>query len=115
MADTMGGAIQFDCKWLLQYKMLHSLFLGKKAKKNLKSISQIQGLKKLSLQGIKITDFSFLKGIPLESFALLRCGNTDFTELGELKNLRELELWRIMKLEDLSFISSLANLEALRL
>ena len=115
MADTMGGAIQFDCKWLLQYKKLHSLFLGKKAKKNLESIGRIQELKKLSLRGIKVTDFSFLKEIPLESFALLWCGNTDLSELGELKTLRELELWRIMKLEDLSFISSLVNLEALKL
>lgn len=115
MADTMGGAIQFDCKWLLQYKTLHSLFLGKKAKKNLESIGQIQGLKKLALRGIKVADFSFLKEIPLESFALLWCGNTDLSELGELKNLRELELWRIMKLEDLNFISSLVNLETLKL
>lgn len=115
MADTMGGAIQFDCKWLLQYKKLHSLFLGKKAKKNLESISQLQKLKKLSLRGINVKDFSFLKEIPLESFALLWCGNTDLSELGELKNLRELELWRIMKLEDLSFISSLVNLETLKL
>lgn len=115
MADTMGGAIQFDCKWLLQYKKLHSLFLGKKAKKNLESISQIPELKKLSLRGIKIADFSFLKEIPLESFALLWCGNTNLSELGELKDLRELELWRIMKLEDLNFISSLVNLETLKL
>lgn len=32
-ADTTKKAIIFDCKWLLKYKRLHSLWLGKKAKK----------------------------------------------------------------------------------
>ena len=35
MADTMGAGIRFDCTWLLKYKNLHTLWLGKKAKKNL--------------------------------------------------------------------------------
>lgn len=114
-ADTMSGAIQFDCKWLLQYKELHSLYLGKKAKKNLESISRISKLKNLSLRGIKVADFDFLKELHLESFALLWCGNTDLSGLGELESLRELELWRIMKLENLDFISRLVNLETLKL
>lgn len=114
-ADTVGGGIQFDCKWLLQYKELHSLYLGKKAKKNLESISQISKLKNLSLRGIKVADFSFLKKLHLESFALLWCSNTDLSGLGQLESLRELELWRIMKLESLDFISSLVNLETLKL
>lgn len=33
MADTMGAGIRFDCTWLLKYKNLHTLWLGKKAKK----------------------------------------------------------------------------------
>ena len=114
-ADTMSGAIQFDCKWLLQYKELCSLYLGKKAKKNLEIISRISKLKNLSLRGIKVADFSFLKELHLESFALLWCGNTDLSGLGELESLRELELWRIMKLENLDFISRLVNLETLKL
>lgn len=91
------------------------MYLGKKAKKNLESISQISKLKKLSLRGIRVADFSFLKELDLESFALLWCGNTDLSGLGELETLRELELWRIMKLENLDFISSLVNLETLKL
>ena len=114
-ADTMSGAIQFDCKWLLQYKELCSLYLGKKAKKNLEIISRISKLKNLSLRGIKVADFSFLKELHLESFALLWCSNTDLSGLGELESLRELELWRIMKLENLDFISRLVNLETLKL
>lgn len=114
-ADTMNGGIQFDCKWLLQYKKLNTLYLGKKAKKNLESISQLSELKSLSLRGIKVADFSFLKELQLESFALLWCGNSDLSVLGELESLRELELWRIMKLENLDFLASLVNLEVLKL
>lgn len=61
MADTMGSGIKFDCEWLLNYKRLRTLYLGKKAKKNLECISQLSELKSLALRGIKITDFSFLK------------------------------------------------------
>lgn len=59
MADTMGPGIKFDCTWLLKYKNLQTLWLGKKAKKNIESISQLPKLKSLSLRGIKLTDFSF--------------------------------------------------------
>ncbi len=114
-ADTMGGAIKFDCEWLSQYKKLHTLYLGKKAKKHLECIRQISGLKRLSLRGIKLEDFSFLKEMCLESLSLLWCGNSDLSGLAELITLRELELWRIMKLDNLDFVSSLVNLEVLKL
>ena len=39
MADTMGAGIKFDCSWLLRYRKLKSLWLGKKAKKNLEAIN----------------------------------------------------------------------------
>ncbi len=115
MAETASGGIQFDCGWLLRYEKLRSLFLGKKARKHLESISGLPTLKKLSLRGIKVADFSFLKELSLESFALLYCGNNDLSGLGDLETLRELELWRIMKLENLDFLSSLVNLETLKL
>lgn len=115
LAETVSGGIEFDCRWLLQYEKLHSLFLGKKAKKHLESISGLPALKKLSLRGIKVSDFHFLKDLSLESFALLYCGNNDLSGLGELETLRELELWRIMKLENLDFIRFLVNLETLKL
>ncbi|MBD5507528.1 MAG: hypothetical protein HDR05_05655 [Lachnospiraceae bacterium] len=114
-ADTMGKAVQFDCEWLSKYKKLHTLFLGKKAKKHIESISRIASLKSLSLSGIKVENFDFLKELCLESFALLWCGNNDLTALGDLISLRNLELWRIMKLDNLDFIKSLVNLESLKL
>lgn len=114
-ADTMGTSIQFDCEWLLQYKNLQRLELGKKAKKNLESISRLTELQYLSLRGIKVKNFNFLKELSLDTFRLLWCGNSDLSELGEIQSLRELELWRIMKLDNLDFISSLIHLEVLKL
>ena len=114
-ADTMGKNVQFDCDWLSGFKKLHTLFLGKKAKKNIESTRRINSLKSLSLSGIKVEDFSFLKELDLESFALLWCGSSNLATLGELVSLRKLELWRIMKLDNLDFISSLVNLETIKL
>lgn len=39
----------------------------------------------------------------------------DLNELREFTSLKYLELWRILKLEDISFISSLTNLEVFKL
>lgn len=114
-ADTMGKNVQFDCDWLTGYQKLHTLFLGKKAKKHIESIGRIRSLRSLSLSGIRVENFSFLKKPNLDSFALSWCGNSDLAMLGELSGLRSLELWRIMKLENLDFIKSLVNLESLKL
>ena len=115
MADTMGPGIKFDCTWLLKYKNLQTLWLGKKAKKNIESISQLPKLKSLSLRGIKLTDFSFLYKMNLEKLALLWNSNNNLHELAALNNLKEIELWRINKLSDISFIEELTNLEIIKL
>lgn len=114
-ADTMGGAIQFDCRWLLRYTTLNTLWLGKKAKKNIASLAQIQTLKSLSLRGIKLSNFDFLKEIKLEKFELLWNSNSDLHELKDLKSLKQIGLWRINKLESIDFISELENLEVIKL
>jgi len=115
MADTMGAGIKFDCTWILKYRNLQTLWLGKKVKKKIESISQLPKLKSLSLRGIKITDFSFLYQMNLEKLALLWNSNNNLHELAELKSLKEIELWRINKLSDISFIEELTNLEIIKL
>lgn len=115
MADTMGPGINFDCSWLLKYRHLNSLWLGKKAKKNLEVISQLPELKSLTLRGIKVSDFSFLYQMDLERFALLWNSNNDLQNLSNLKSLKEIELWRINKLDDISFLENLTNLEIIKL
>lgn len=115
MADTTGAGVRFDCTWLLKYKNFQMLWLGKKAKKNIDRISQLSKLKSLSLRGIKLTDFSFLHQMSLEKLSLLWNSNNNLQELAKLKNLKEIELWRINKLSDISFIGELTNLEIIRL
>lgn len=114
-ADTMSKAIDFDCKWLLQYENLKSLYLGKKAKKNMKEISKLKKLRNLYLRAIKVNDFSFLYELPLDSFHLLYCGNNELSQLSNLSSLKEIELWRIMKLSNVDFLSELTNLERIML
>lgn len=112
--DTMGGAVNFDCGQLLRFGNLHTLWL-RKAKKHLERIAELPKLKSLSLCGIKVNNFEFLKSIGLEKFALMRCGNSDLSGLAGLETLKELELCRIMKLENIDFVESLVNLEVLML
>ena len=50
----------------------------------------------------------------LEKLTLLWNSNNDLHELAELKNLKEIELWRINKLSDISFIEELTNLEIIK-
>ena len=114
-ADTMGGAIKFDCNWLLRYNLLNLVWLGKKAKKNIDCLAKMQTIKSLSLRGIKLSNFDFLKQMKLEKLALLWNSNNELGDLGELTSLKELELWRINKLNNIDFISNLDNLEVLRL
>ena len=115
MADTTGPNVNFDCTWLLKYANLNSVWIGKKAKKNLECLSKLPKLKSLALRGIKLTDFAFLKQMKLEKLALLWCSNSDLHELAELKSLKEIELWRISQLSDVTFLKELENLEVIKL
>ena len=115
IADTMGAGVKFDCSWLLKYKRLNSLWLGKKAKKNLECISEMPSIKSLSLRGIKISDFSFLFQMNLDELALYWNSNSDLHELSKLEHLKEIALWRINKLSDISFIKDMLELEIITL
>ncbi|MCF0111428.1 MAG: hypothetical protein HUJ58_05985 [Erysipelotrichaceae bacterium] len=115
VAETLGGSVRFDCEWLVKFPKLHTLFLGKKARKNIESLRQLPQLKSLSLRGIKLTDFTFLKQMNLEKLALLWNSNNDLHDLADLTGLREIELWRINLLDDISFIRNLRQLEVIKL
>ena len=49
LADGMSSSVKFDCKWLLQYDKLRTLWLDKKAKKNIECLSETKSLRSLSL------------------------------------------------------------------
>lgn len=72
-------------------------------------------MKDLTLRGIKLESFDFIRQKNLESLAVQWCGMNDLSSLNGFTSLKRLELWRIMKLEDISFISTLSSLESLRL
>lgn len=114
-ADTQGGAVDFDCRWLLRFQKLNSLYLGKKARKRIKVIAELPELDSLALRAIKLKDFEFLREKELSSLAILYCGMSDLSSLCCFESLRCLELWRVLNLEDISFISTLRSLEELSL
>ena len=68
-------------------------------------------IKSLSLRGIKISDFSFLFQMNLDELALYWNSNSDLHELSKLEHLKEIALWRINKLSDISFIKDMLELE----
>ncbi len=58
-------------------------------------------------------DFEFLKQMNLRELHLLWNSNNDLEELKHLTTLKEIELWRINKLDNIDFISKLTNLEVI--
>lgn len=115
MADATESII-FDCKWLLNYPQLSEVSLAKKARKNIRKIAELPMLESFVMRGIKLPDLEFLRGCSkLKSFSLLYCAMNDLNTLRDFTQLKQLELWMIRKLEDISFISTLTGLERLRL
>ena len=115
-AILKNGKPVFDCQWLLRFKNLQSLFLGK-LDKNLESIVGLSQLKKLELRVVKNKDLSFLKQTPINDLSIWWCDGSkiDLTVLSDFRTLRQLRLIRISKLNDISFVSTLTGLERLEL
>lgn len=115
-ADLKRGKPVFDCQWLLHLKNLQSLFLGK-LDKNLEAIVGLSQLEKLELRAVKNKDLSFLKLIPIKDLSILWCDSSkiDLTVLSGFGSLRQLKLFRISKLDDISFVNTLIGLEKLEL
>lgn len=115
-AFLKNGKPVFDCHWLLHFKNLQSLFLGK-LDKNLESIVGLSQLKKLELRAVKNKDLSFLKQMPINDLSIWWCDGSkiDLTVLSDFRTLRQLRLIRISKLDDISFVSTLTGLERLDL
>lgn len=115
-AVLKNGKPVFDCQWLLHFKNLQSLFLGK-LDKNLESIVGLSQLKKLELRAVKNKDLSFLKQTPINDLSIWWCDGSkiDLTVLSDFRTLRQLKLIRISKLDDISFVSTLTGLERLEL
>lgn len=87
-ADGMSSSVKFDCKWLLQYEQLATLWLGKNAKRSIECLAEMKSLKSLSLRGFKLKSFDFLKELKLEKFELLWNSNNGLEPLKELESLK---------------------------
>ena len=112
-ADTMGSSIVFDCDWLKRYQNLRTLYLGQKARKHIEHIAELESLENLTVRGIKLKNFDFLRGNGLRSLSIHLCSMNALASLTRFDSLKSLELWRIARLEDISFIATLTGLEHL--
>ncbi len=115
-AEMKSGKAKIDCRWLLRYHSLHTLYLGR-VEKNLDSIVELSKLRNLTLRGGGAEDLSFLKKLQLEELEISWCNasKVDWNTLKDFSSLRSLILVSIKKLDDISFITTLANLEILKL
>ena len=84
-----------------------------KARKHIEHIAELESLENLTVRGIKLKNFDFLRGNGLRSLSIHLCSMNDLTSLTGFDSLKSLELWRIARLEDISFIATLTGLEHL--
>lgn len=111
---SLDGRDNLDVRWLLRFKNLKNLYIGK-FKKQIEAVGKIQSLKKLTLRGISFKSYEFLKNLELDELRVHWCSAKGIETLGLLKNVKFLELWRINKLEDVSFLKEMSSLEKLKL
>lgn len=113
-AEVFSGKPKFDCRLLLRFQSLSTLYLGH-VEKNLDCMAGLSKLRKLTLRGGGAKDLVFLSQVPLEDLEISWCNasKVDWTTLQVIASLRSLTLFSIKKLEDVSFIASLPNLEIL--
>lgn len=110
------GKTKIDCRWLLRYKSIHSLHLGR-IDKNLNCLVELGNLRNLTLRGGVLKDLSFLKQIDLKDLTISWCNanKVDWNTLSNFSSLESLTLFSIKKLDDISFVKTLYNLRCLEL
>ena len=115
-AEMMSGRAKFDCRWLLRFPLLHTLFLGK-IDKNLECIVALDRLWNLTLRGVRVKDLSFLKQLQIESLTISwsSVNKTDWDSLRSFSTIHHLKLFSIKKMDDISFVATLPRLEKLEL
>lgn len=116
-AEMMSGRrAKFDCRWLLRFPLLHTLFLGK-IDKNLECIVALDRLRNLTLRGVGVKDLSFLKQLQIESLTISwsSVNKIDWDSLRSFSTIYHLKLFSIKKMDDISFVATLPRLEKLEL
>lgn len=111
---SLDGKDNLDIRWLLRFKNLKKLYLGK-FKKHIEAVGQMPNLRYLTLRGVSCKSFDFLENLLLDELKIHWCAAKGIETLAGLKNVKALELWRINKLEDVSFLRGMTALEVLKL
>lgn len=115
-AEMRSGRAKLDFKWLQHLTKLRKLSLGK-IDGNLESISTHENLRDLTLRGMNKKNLSFLNQMKLESLTISWCNvdKIDWDTLQGITTLRSLTLFNIKKMDDISFVTKLPNLERLEM
>ena len=96
-----------------RFKDLKHLYLEGQ-KKGIESIRSLSNLEKIVLRSISTPDVSYLEDLEkLWSVDVKLGGIKNFDALTTLRNLKYLELWQVLGLSDLSFISKIPSLQNL--
>lgn len=104
----------FNTEWLLRFSELEELSLGN-VRKNIECISAMLMLTSAIFHGITFKDLSFINKSNIEKLSINWGCTQCFSDLvGNIK-LKEIELWRISKLSDISFLNQLPSLASFKL
>jgi hypothetical protein len=84
--------------------------------KDLEAMGDLKQLAKVTLRSLKLDSIEFLLALPnLWSLGLKLGGAKDLSGLGALTKLKYLELWQILGLTDIGFVSEMTGLQYLSL
>jgi protein phosphatase 1 regulatory subunit 7 len=82
--------------------------------KNIDVLSSLRTLEDLTLGSITVQSLHMVRALPELSFLRITLGGTNnLSELQNMRTLKYLELWKILGLEDINFISTLTGLQSL--
>ncbi|MGY3777427.1 leucine-rich repeat domain-containing protein [Isobaculum melis] len=106
---------KIDYRWLQSYPQLEKLSIQGN-KRDIEQLQYLDRIKSLTLRGITIDSYEFIHQMTsLEKLSIRLGASKDFSALKNHANIKVLEFWCVQKLSDLSFVSSMKNLEWLYL
>lgn len=104
---------RFSLMFLKKFKHLKKLYLEGHSK-DFEVVSQLKDLEELTLRSITLPDLDTVANLPqLWSLGIKLGGTNNLAALSRAKNLKNLELWMVKDLSDISVISELVSLQRL--
>lgn len=106
-----GSKLELDV--IRRFRGLESLFVYK-INRGFDVVGHLEGLRDLTVNASKVSDFSFLRGTGVERLSLGMLNNFDETSLYGNAVIRQLELWKLNRLEDAELLLHLPGLAHVR-